>query len=276
MAKVTRKVSASQQDKFSITIAKILKKKGVISKQAKLHGGKYISRSVLKKVREFQHVAKDDYKAVKVPRALAKKAREEGYQVVGNRVIAPNDRSWIKRLKNGILSGIKPVKGGHMAEVTIPFTVDNVDSLINRLQTTTMDDLKLEDELFAFSFFGNMSFQAFHSTEQMRNYLEHYRQDVSIKDLKFYRLLRDEHDLFILGPQRRAKLNPRQIIKRGRGERESYIQKLDRLNPTKADRLRKKWREKAARKQEAINADPAKYEAFKAKARERMRAKRAK
>jgi hypothetical protein len=286
MAKVTRKVSASQRDKFSITIAKILKKKGVLSKQTKLHGGRYVSRSVLKKVREFQHVAKDDYKAVKVPRALAKKAREEGYQVVGNRVIAPNDRNWIARLKKGVLSGLKPIKGGYMVEVTIPFTVDNVDGLIHRLQTTSMDDLKLEDELFAFSIGEDkdnagdmrttMSFKAFQTTDQMRDWLQHYNPELSMSALKFYRLLREDHDLFILGEQRRAKLKPKNIIRKRSDERESYINRLDRLNPTKADRLRKKWREKAAKKQEAITADPAKHEAAKARARERMRAKRAK
>lgn len=278
MVKHRRKPSAAQRDKFSIGLAKILKRKGVISKQAKLHGGKYLSRSVLKKVREFQHVATDDYyRPVKVSPKLAKQAREAGYQVTNSRIIAPNDNAWIARIKRGILGGIQRVKGGHIESVEIDFTAANIGELTHEIETTNLENLKLEDELFAFTFFGNMSHKGFHSAEQMREYLKYYDPEKTIKGIKFYRLRREDHDMFILGPQRRAKLNPKNFVKRGRsGEGESRIQRLDRLNPTKAAKVRKKWAEKAQTKREKIAANPAKYEAEKAKARERMRRNRGK
>lgn len=273
MAKNKRRISVSQRDKLAIETAKILKKKGVLSKQTKLHGGKFISRGVLKKVQEFQHVARSEYRALKVSKDIARAAKAEGYQVVGgNRVVVPAEHDFIKRVKKGMVSGIRPVKGGFMSEVTIPFTADNVQELTHKLQYESLDDLKLPHEQFAFSFHGNMSYRAFLDTEQMRKYLEHYKQDEAIRAVKVFRLHPSDVQTFIQGPSKRKKFRTSQD-RRASG-RKTYAERMERLeqiSPQRAEKVREAARQKSARRREALANDPAKREAYLAKARDRAR-----
>lgn len=278
MAKSKRKVYSSQRDKFAIETAKILKKKGVLSKQTKLHGGKFISRGVLKKVQEFQHVATPNYRALKVPKEFAKRAKAEGYQVIGgNRVVVPAEHDFVKRVRSGIVSGVKPVKGGHMSEISIPFTVDNVEELLHKLQYSSLDDLKLDHEQFAFSFQGNMSYRAFITTEEMRKYLEHYKQDEKIRAVKLYRLHPSDVSHFIKGPTYRESVKrnrPRtQQDRRSTGRRSysEYMARLEQVAPAKAKRVREKAAAKSVAQREALARNPVKAAEYKAKAKERAR-----
>jgi len=280
MAKNKRKISSTQRDKLAIETAKILKKKGVLSKQTKLHGGKFISRAVLKKVQEFQHVARPDYRALKVTKDYAKKAKEEGYQVVqGNRVIVPADHDFVKRVKKGIISGLKPVKGGFMSEITIPFTAENVHELTNKLQYESLDDLKLDHEQFAFSFHGNMSYRAFLDTDTMRKYLEHYKQDEKIRAVKVYRLHPSDVSTFIKGREYRERMK-RQTRTRtvqdrraptGKRTYSERMERLEKVAPNRAAKVREKAAKKSVEQRAKLLSDPAKLEAYRAKGRERAR-----
>jgi hypothetical protein len=276
MSKRNRKPSASQRDKLAIATAKILKRKGVLSKQTKLHGGRFISRGTLKKVQELQHAARSDYRAVKVTKDIARKAKAEGYQVVqGNRLIVPSDHEFIKRIKRGEIVGIKPVKGGFMSEVTIPFEADTVEAFIHRLQYESLDGLKLDHEQFAFSFHGNMSYRAFITSDSMRKYLEHYKQDDQIKALKIFRLLPSDVTHFIKGIEYRKKqrrANAQTVQDRRSKWKSNYaarMEKLERVNPQRAAKIRKENAEKAARQREKLMKDPAKFAAYKEKSRKR-------
>jgi len=276
MSKGKRKPSASQRDKLAIATAKILKKKGVISKQTKLHGGRFISRGTLKKVQELQHAARSDYRAVKVSKDIARRAKAEGYQVVlGNKVIVPAEHEFIKRVKAGMITGIKPVKGGFMSEITIPFTAENIEELTHKLQYENLDDLKLEHEQFAFSINGNMSYRAFMSTAQMRKYFEHYKQDLLMTSVKLFRLHPSDTTTFIKGPGYRAKqrkANAQTVQDRRSGIKSRYaarMEKLEKVNPKKAERIRRENREKASKQREKLMSDPVKFADYKERSRKR-------
>lgn len=263
MAKSKAKVSSTQRNKVAIETAKLLKKKGVLSKNTKLHGGKYISRAVLKKVQEFQHVAKPSYKALKVTKAIAQRAKAEGYQVVqGNRVIIPANHEFEKRVKRGDISGIRPVRGGFMSEVVIPFNPDNSASLLNWLEHGNLDDLKLEDEMFAFSFHENMSYRAFYDAATMRKYLEHYKQDEMIKALRLFRLHPEDQRKFILGRTERERIKKakgKHVSDRRESGRSRYAERMARLeknSPAKYARVKAEEKERSRLKYEKKKSSP--------------------
>ena len=133
MAKSKAKPSAAQRDRNVIETAKILKQKGLLSKQANLHSGKYVSRGVLAKVKQLQHIAALDYIGVKADKQTIKAAIERGYQVANNRIIGPKQTSFRNRIKKGELTGIKPVKGGYMEEVILPHSVMDMYALVEQL-----------------------------------------------------------------------------------------------------------------------------------------------
>lgn len=173
MAKSKAKVSAAQRDKYAIEIAKYLKKVGVLSKQTKLHGGKYISKGVLKKVREFEYVASNRYRAAKVSKQYLQKAREQGYSIVGNRVIVPSTRNVEKRIRDGLVTGVIPIKGGTLEAVVTPY--DDLTSLMKALKNGELDRLKTDEEQFMFSLYGNMSYGGLRDSEHLAQYLSLYQ-----------------------------------------------------------------------------------------------------
>jgi hypothetical protein len=175
MAKHKAKTSKSQRDRSNILIAKKLKAAGIISKRANLHSGKYISKGVLQKVRQYQSAAEFNYKAIKVSKAMARDAKAKGFQVVGgNKIIGPNSKRFTTRLKKGELTGVRPVKGGMMEEVILPMSVTDMQSLHNLL-ASGIDNLKMSDEQFAFRYHGNESYRAFLNTQQLLDYMRHYK-----------------------------------------------------------------------------------------------------
>ncbi len=293
VAKRKAKPSAAQRDKIAITLAKKLKKKGLLSKQTKLHGGKYISRGVLKKVVEYQSYASGNYRLLDISKAAVKvdikAARAEGYTVIGRKhIVIPNNKGFADRILNqGLLSGVKPVKGGQMSEVHMPFTAENMAELMERMEDneTRVNELKLEDERFAFLIWdegvGGMSTRAFRDTYEMMRHFRHYNPDLPVGAVKFFRLHRDEEDMFIPDIKEREKLNrANRIAKRNtqgrRGPRGGMtrLQWLDVYRPAAADAIRDRNLAKAALKRERIAANPAEHEAHKAKERERLKAYR--
>ena len=275
MGKNKRRIASAQRDKIAIQVAKELKKAGILSKQANLHSGKYISRSVLAKVKEYRAAADLGYKAVTVSKATAKAAKERGYQVVqGNRIIGPATPQFRNRLKAGALTGVKPVRGGLMEEVTLPHTVMDMHSLVAQLEDG-IDTLKLSDEYFAFKYKGAESYRAFPTTEALLEYLKHYKGifspngSLKAEDLQeefdaltIFRLHRHDIRANIRGPGRR----PKTVSSR---PRKSLGEKLANMHPDRAERIRKKMAAKSAAQRAARAADPVALEKYKEKARTR-------
>lgn len=171
MRKRTRKPTASQRDKSSIATAKHLKATGVLSKQTKLHGGRYVSRGVLKRVREHGWIIQNNQKAVKVSRDLLERAKEQGLHTVGNRIVVPKDRVSTKRLEQKILTGVKYIPGGQLQEVHLPF--DTMSEFLVALQSGKLDRMKESREMFAFRYFKGMS-NGFRDSKHLLEWLIKY------------------------------------------------------------------------------------------------------
>lgn len=291
MAKRKAKPSAAQQDKIAIEIAKKLKRKGILSKQTKLHGGKYISRGVLKKVVEYQSYASGSYRLLDVSKAKKKvdiaQARLEGYTVIGrNKLIIPNNKKFAERILNeGLLSGVKPVKGGQMSEVHMPFTPENMVQLMRDMEENEelLDAMKLEDERFAFQIWdegiGGMSTRAFRDTYEMRKHFQHYNPKIPVGAVKFFRLHRDDEDLFIPDIKERERINRENRIRKRTsqdrrgpsGRKMTRMQWLDEYFPDRANALRDRNMAKSQAIRDARAANPAAYDAFKEKERLRLK-----
>lgn len=281
MAKNKRKIGAAQRDKVAIKLAVILKKKGVLSKNTKLHGGKYISRGVLKKVQEMQHVAKPSYVALKVTKDIARTAKAEGYQVVqGNRIIVPKEHDFIKRVKAGMVSGLKPVKGGFMSEVQMTFDGENAAQLIDWLDKGNLEALKLEHEHFAFRLSGSegsphgMSYRTFPTQKHLRDWLKYYNPSVSTTGFKLYRLHPEDALRFIVSRDNRDKLRKsrgRQDDKGNYQGRRTYAEKmrlLERNNPAKFARMVEERKARDKERYAKQQSDPVYREAARRRALE--------
>lgn len=283
MAKSKRKISAAQRDKNLISIAKKLKKSGILSKQTKLHSGQYISRGVLAKVRQYESIAALNYGAVKVPKSIAKAAKDRGYEVVqGNRIIGPKTPTFRNRLKKGEITGVKPVRGGYMEEVTLPHSIYDLRSLVNKLGEGALDSFKLPNERFAFRYKGNESYRTFADSEELLEYLNHYKGIVGalsdrpedlqeeFDSLTFFRLHPNDTEYLIRGPSarerdRRAK-GPRQRKYKYKSREEMSIRALY--------LLREKEKEKGAKRREKLLSDPVKLAEYKDRAKKRAKASR--
>jgi len=284
MAKSKRKIYSTQRDKSVIEAAKQLKKAGILSPKANLHSGRYVSRSILAKVREYQQAAAKDYRAVKVSRAMAKEAKERGFQVVrGNYIVGPNEPTFRKRLSEGTLTGIRPVKGGMLEEVILPHGVMDMRSLVHQLEGG-IDDLKAPGEQFAFKFFGNESYRAFRNTEDLLDYLRHYKSifdpngSLKAEDLQeefanfvLFRLHpSDSRELLYKPRVARAKQKRSSRTQQHRRGKQSVAEKLANMDENRANRIRTKWAKKAADRREKMT--PQAKEEYKEKARARAQA----
>lgn len=170
-SKPIKGISLARQDKENIRLAKKMISKGLLSKQVKFHDDKYISKEVLRKVREYSKYTSKDFNLIKVSPQKAKQAKESGYVVVNNRIIAPKGKRAEKAIKEGLNAGIKPLKRGYLEEIALPITVTDMAE-IERF----VNDLYLgPDEQLAFSFYGNKSHFAFPSKLSMLQHLEHYK-----------------------------------------------------------------------------------------------------
>lgn len=297
MAKTKAKRSAAQRDKNNIAIAAQLKKAGILSKQAKLHSGSYISKGVLKKVREYQHQAALGYKAYEAPKSVVQAAKERGYQTVGGtKIIGPKSDTFRKRLKAGEVTGIKPVRGGFMEEVTLPHDVYDMRTLMEKLEGG-IDSLKLPEEQFAFKYHGAESYRAFLDTRMMLDYLRHYKgafdfnpsakpEDLQEEFANFtiFRLHPNAVDLNIRGARRRRedkKAKRIADIKAGtynaegrKRYRKSLSEKLAEMPEARAKRIRTRMAKQRTEERAKLAADPAKLADYRAKAKARAKASR--
>ena len=274
MAKHKRKISASQRNKEVIALAKTLKRKGLLSPKTKLHGGRFVSRGVLKKVQELQIAARPSYTNVKVSPKFAKIAREEGYKVSNNRVIVPKDHDFIKRMKQAAkegkaVSGVKPVKGGYMSEIKFSHEPGNYDELLRMITDENLDSMKLSDERFAFQVGGDqqggpvgMSWRSFSDGNEIANYLRHYKPDIFVKGIKFFRLHPEDEPQFIVSQKRRDDWRKKQtgMIRDKRGnlvrKKSTRLDDLARINPRKAEKIRAHNRKQARKQYEKKKNDP--------------------
>lgn len=295
MAKSRRKIYSTQRDKLAIDVAKYLKSAGILSKQTKLHGGRYISREVLAKVKEHQAAARLRYGTVKVPKAIARAAKERGYQVVqGNRIIGPKTAIFRSRLQSGAITGVRPVKGGFMEEVTLPHTIYDLKSLIERLEEGGIDTLKLPGEHFAFKYKGAESYRAFMNSQDLLNYLMHYKSIVGAinsgkaEDLQgefdaltIFRLHRDDIDRAIPSMKERAARNKqrrREAIARGeytpRPRKKTRAEYLAGIPQWKADKIRAKAAAYDRKRREELAKNPEKLAKVREAAKARAKASR--
>ena len=291
MAKSKRKPSAAQRDKSNIAVAKYLKKVGIISKQANLHGGHYISRGVLKKAEQYVDAAALKYGTVKVSKDLAQRAKERGFQVVqGNRIIGPRTPTFrnraiaakkaIKQGKEPNFFGVKPIKGGYWEEVELPHDIFDLHSLIAK---GSIDSLKMPEEQFAFKFYCNESYRTFSNTQLLINELAKYKSinDLmqfvkpeeaaeAFKHLVIVRIRPGGTKAFAPSPDERERRRKQRMkeanIKRSY-RRSKYT--IDDLSKKEADRLRKKWAKRAATKR--ANMSPEKRAAYLEKQKEYSR-----
>ncbi len=279
MAKNKRAPSSSQTNKHNIEVAKYLKKIGALSKQANLHQGRYISKSVLKKVRDLEFVYINNYKAEKVTKDYLAKAKAQGFTTVGNRVIIPKGQRARKRIDAGMIVGVIPVKGGTMESVILPY--DDLTSLMGALQRGELDAHKMQDEQFMFSLYGNMSYLGLPNGEMLAEYLARYDSAMDtlskrpedradyVKNLTLYRLNRDDIDSAVNRGQNRSKKKS-----------QLYTQKKERLKRLGSFKFEKVMKAKAqkqlAYREQIKNNDPEKYAAQKEKARLRAKKSREK
>lgn len=297
MAKRNRKVSARQRDKTLISLAKRGKELGLISKQAKLHSGQYISKGLIRKVEALQASIRLGYRPVAVKKDIAKAAQERGFQVIaGNKIIGPSSRTFKNRLKAGELTGVRPVKGGMMEEVILPHSVFDLRSLVAQLQEG-IDTLKLPGEQFAFKYKGNESFRAFMNSQDLLDYLMHYKSVMDLSASRKPEDLQEEFEsitIFRLHPsdisrnlptvRERAKRNAErraEAIRRGeyvvrKVKRKSRSEWLANMPDWKADKIRAKQAERDAKRRAEILANPEKLAYTREQAKKRAKAWREK
>lgn len=288
MAKYKRKISATQRDKYNIAVAKILKERGIISKKAKLHSGHYISRGVLAKVKQYESAGRLGYSAVPVSKALAKRSKEFGFEVVqGNKIIGPNTREFKKRLKeaetNNTIPGVKPIKGGYKEELILPHTIYDLRTLVETLGEDGLDSLKLYDEQFGFKYKGNESYSYFPNSRILLDKLLQYKPisgalggtnfEDEFANLVIFRAHREDaaqmqRDMDKIR-QANRNLKRREFRKRIKG---TLAERVRVAADNREAILAERAKAKEARKLANIRNNPARYEAYKAKRRETAKA----
>lgn len=287
-----RKPSSLQRRRDVIEAVKYLKAKGFISKQTKLNGGKYVSRKAVERVRQFQGELASGYTTQKVSKEIAQKAKSQGFLVtLGNRVVVPaEDYAFRKRLREGYVSGVVPVRGGHMTAVVLPHDIMDMRSLVRKLQDNprALDDLKLPGELFAFRLYGNMSYRPFRDTDDFLKYLLNYRSifdsagdlraehmDEIFQNLQLLKM--DANNVGELIPSRDARERARKA--RGRNydrdnerRRIARQERLQKMFPARLDRQRKRNATSEAKRREGMNEQE--REAYNRKGAERAKRSR--
>lgn len=157
MAKHKRKISASQRDKDVLRIAKQLKDAGILSKQTNLHSGRYVSRGVLRKVKDHFALAVNNYRAVSAPKVEVAKAKAAGYVTIGGtKIVGPNTPAFRARVKRkDLVAGVTPIKGGFIEEVELPYDIWQVAQLVEQIGADGLDAMKEDGEYFIFKYYGN-------------------------------------------------------------------------------------------------------------------------
>lgn len=293
MTKSRCRIAKTQRDPSIIAAAKYAKAHGLLSKQAKLHSGKYVSRGVLAKVRTLRPQIESGYVGIKVPRKQAEQAKRQGYLVVqGNRIISPSartpeGRTFQKRIKTGSIGGVKPLTSGHMESIVLPHDIYDLRQLIRDYQNDpeSINSLKMPEEMFIFKLYGNESYRPFLNIQTLMQYLLQYKSLFDAAGDIREAIMSDTFENFQI-----FRMNPYDPVTRirTRDEREKQSRakgvrqmpngnwrKKDDGDLTPRQKELKQRSERLKKRRTRANQTEAQKEADKAKARTRMAAKRA-
>lgn len=136
------------------------------------------------KVRDFETTLSGKVEPVKLPPKIAREYRLAGFQVTRNRVLmVPNVARRVRRTKalptasaGGYASDIYvPSEGTMIQKVYLPATVGNWDEFFKRLRRGDFEKLKRPQDVFAFTFYGGMSQKTFKNSEELADWLQHYK-----------------------------------------------------------------------------------------------------
>jgi hypothetical protein len=197
MAKGKRKSNRRPVDPRRVAQAKQAKRLGLISKRAKVAGGK-LSRAVEKKTealrglglvsdfmatpRGIVKVAPPSNVAIKAKKSLVQAAQALDFNTLGNRIVAPSDqKSRVTRaLKKGKLGGVKRLGPGQLEIVPLAsLGITDFEGLRQRLLKGNFSGtVKNPDEFFNFYFYGTPSrnITGFRDDKELYEYLQRYRQ----------------------------------------------------------------------------------------------------
>lgn len=274
--------------KYFIQQARIAKKRGLISKQTKLHGGKFLSNKVLNKIIDIDPLIEAGYVGHKAPRKTVQEARKKGYKVQGNLIVGPSaakpeGRRFKKALAEGKIAGVKPVSAGHMEIVEMPYGITDLRDMIAKYHTNPelLDDLKTEDEMFLFKIYGNESYLPFIDTKSMLDYFLKYRSIFDAAGDIRVALLEDTFEAFQV-----FRFNPQdtyRFIRSGRERNKARAMRMqgqdrrprDRKQINEARQTFIRDQERRRKKMERKEMKGTELEQYRAAARERMRKLRA-
>lgn len=270
-SKTTRKPSASQADKYNIQIAKWLKQKGLVSKQANLHQGRFISKDVLKKVQNLKWVFESGYTTIKVTPKQAKEAAIQGFTATRNRIVAPNNRKAQAALRKAEYGGVVPVRSGYIEAVKIPGDIYTVRQLAQNAKK--LDALKRDEEVFAFKLKGYLSWKFFRSTQAMVEYLSNYtsvqeNEAMAFSALNVVRLNSGDFKALRLQSsdeneeKRRLRDLDRRAKDRDRSGGKSYYRKMASGDENRFKRFKKRLAKQSQTQYEKMKSDPIRYAAY--------------
>jgi len=289
MTKYKRKPNTSQRDKAVLAMAKKMKQQGLLSKQTKLHGGKYVSQAVLKKVVANQHLSRLDYRPVKASKKELQAAKDQGFEVINGGIVGPNSNTFRARVRKGILTGVAPVKGGMMEQLHMPADIFTMRQLLERLGNKGIDNLKNDNEYFAFKIQGRMSLRPVLNSAELRMYFERYSIDIDTEidtetvtndipplSLVFFRLHRDDIAHSFPKKEERKRIN-KQFAKANKTGRNVYKSrdKYAHMHPNRAKIMMAREAESKRQFREKLQADPKALAEYKEKAKVRAANSRA-
>jgi hypothetical protein len=255
-------VSAAQSAKENIKTAKVLVKKGLLSKQVNLHDDKYISKRVLKKVRQYSNYTSKDFVAVKVSKAKLAIAKANNYVVGNGRIVVPKGKRVQRAIIEGLDAGIIPLKRGYMEEIIIPIDVSDLADF----ERFVLEELpnKIEPgEAFAFKFYGNFSHKPLRDAKELWDYFQHYKSifndDPRTQDPSY---LKEQFENLVIIRAHQAEINDvipslkeRQKANAERRGKVTFKQKYSRMSEERKEKYREKQRLAKAKYRAGLTPD---------------------
>lgn len=280
-----RKSNRRPVSKERIRQASYAKQQGLLSKRAKLSGGK-LSRPVNKKIEallaaravptyEFRPGAKRAVisepairKAMKVKPAQEKRAREAGLMVVNHRLIVPKKGDYQRANREGLTAGYRPPSEESYGVDTIllsPLGIRNFADLRKALLSGSMDRYvgkANDDRLFAFTIFGYhpRGGITFLDGQSLQEYLNKYQWDDNEEAFQNFELMTVPYDSD-LGP------TPMEVI---RHNRMRFASRQDRREGLKRKHYKVTQRRRALTEEEVISRKHARDKAWRAAQKKRL------
>ncbi len=268
---IPKGITTAQRDKANIALVNKLKSKGLISKQAKTHKGKFVSRPVLKKALALLDYTSKDFVGVKVNKAQLAKAKESNYIVANGRIVVPKGARSHKAVLADLGGGIKPLKRGYLEEIPLPLSVNDLNDVEKFVRDIPLDT----GEQLALTFYGNKSHIAFATRRTFLEYLNHYKnitgnyEDENGDDMGAKLVIVKAHshhfDKWIPSQKDREAANK---------ERRGKVKFKQRRSSEQEERLRRMGAKSKAKQRQYMS--PEKKEEIKRKDRERKAAKKQK